>query len=83
MDIELTNEAVRQYKKLKEPALSKVTEAIDGLEIEPPRGDIIKLTDKVNKYRMRTGDYRILYEKKTDNLILIHKIARRGQAYKE
>ena len=83
MNIELTNEAVRQYKRLKEPVLSRITEAIDGLEIEPPIGDIIKLTDMKNKYRMRIGDYRILYEKKLDNLILIHRIIRRGQAYKE
>jgi len=83
MNIELTNEAVRQYERLKEPALSRITEAINGLEVEPPIGDIIKLTDTKNKYRMRVGSYRVLYEKKLDNLILIYKIVRRGQAYKE
>ena len=82
MEIELTNKAVKQYECLSEPELSRITAAINGLELEPPVGNIVKLTDKEGEYRLRTGNYRIIY-KKTDDCIVITKIAQRGQAYKE
>jgi len=79
----MSNKAKKQFNRLNEPELSRIAEAIEKLKFEPPEGDIIKLTDEINKYRMRTGDYRIIYEKKTDDIILIQRIGRRGQAYKE
>jgi mRNA-degrading endonuclease RelE of RelBE toxin-antitoxin system len=41
MDAFLTNTALKQYERLNEPMLSRITDAIDGLEKEPPEGDII------------------------------------------
>ena len=82
MEVELTNEAVRQYGRLNEPALSRINDAIDKLELEPPEGNIIKLTDKENEYRLRVGSHRIIF-KKEDNCILISRIVPRGQVYKE
>jgi len=49
---------------------------------EPPQGDIKKLRSREIAYRLRIGDYRILYKEKT-TLIAVYKIAHRGQAYKE
>jgi len=83
MKIKMSNKAKKQFNRLNEPELSRIAEAIEKLKSEPPEGDIIKLTDEINKYRMRTGDYRIIYEKKTNDIILIQRIGRRGQAYKE
>ena len=91
MEVELTNKAVKQYERLKDPILSQITIAIDKLEFDPPDGDIEKLEDKTNEYRLRVRDKRILFsvEKriKTDgtreNYILIHRIASRGQVYKK
>ena len=82
MDIELTNEAVKQYRRLNEPALSRISEAIDKLEYEPPEGDIKELRGHPGVYRLRVGSYRILYTIE-NSCIAIFKIAPRGQAYKE
>ena len=82
MEIRLSNEAVRQYRRLNEPTLSRITEAIDKLELEPPEGDIIKLTDKENEYRLRIGGHRIIFKKEGD-YILVSRIIQRGQAYKD
>jgi mRNA interferase RelE/StbE len=82
VEVELTNRAIKQYGKLNEPDLNRITKAIDGLEEEPPVGDIVKLTDKNNKYRLRVGGYRVLY-KKTDGRIVVTGIELRGQAYKK
>jgi mRNA interferase RelE/StbE len=82
MEITLTHTAVKQYKRLNEPMLSRINMAIDGLEKEPPEGDIKELTDNPGVFRLRVGGYRILYTIE-DNYIDIFKIARRGQSYKE
>ncbi|MDR1400244.1 MAG: type II toxin-antitoxin system RelE/ParE family toxin [Treponema sp.] len=81
MDIELSNEAVRQYKRLNEPDLSRITAAIDKLEREPPEGDIKRLQGK-DGYRVRLGRYRIIFDLEPDR-VYIYKIVPRGKAYKE
>ena len=81
MQIELSNEAVKQYKRLNEPDLSRITAAIDKLEAESPHGDIKKLQGK-NGYRVRVGKYRILCDIDGDT-IYIYQITTRGQVYKE
>jgi mRNA interferase RelE/StbE len=81
MEIELTGTAIKQYRRLNEPALSRITDAIDKLEFDPPKGDIKKLTDR-SEYRLRVGGYRIFF-KREENDILITNIVLRGQAYKE
>ena len=59
----------------------RIAEAIDKLELEPPEGDIEKLRGKKEKaYRLRVGDWRILYKVK-ETYIAVYKIAPRGQAY--
>ena len=77
----MTNEAVKQYRRLNEPILSRITEAIDKLEIEPPEGDIKELQGHPGVYRVRVGGFRILYTIE-NACIVIFKIASRGQIYK-
>jgi mRNA interferase RelE/StbE len=81
MQVELTKTAVKQYERLNEPMLSRINNAIDGLEKEPPQGDIKELTGNPGVFRLRVGGYRVLYTVK-DNYIDIFKIAPRGQSYK-
>ncbi|GHU47706.1 hypothetical protein FACS1894200_03520 [Spirochaetia bacterium] len=80
MEITLNNTAVKQYQRLNEPDLTRITNAIDKLENEPPGGDIIKLTDR-NDYRLRVGGYRILYRIENNEINITH-IELRGGAYK-
>jgi mRNA interferase RelE/StbE len=82
MEVTLTNDAVKQYKRLNEPDLSRITDAIDKLEKKGPEGDILELKGQPGAYRLRVGGYRILFT--MDNThIDIFKIARRGQAYRD
>jgi mRNA interferase RelE/StbE len=81
MEVELSSEAVKQYKRLNEPFLSRITAAIDRLELDPPEGDIKKLQGKAG-YRLKIGGYRILFDIEPRS-IYIYRIAPRGQAYKE
>lgn len=48
-----------------------------------PNGDIKKMVGCKNEYRLRVGDYRIIYELNQNELIiLVTKADNRGQAYK-
>jgi mRNA interferase RelE/StbE len=61
----------------------RVTDAIEGLEVEPRPSGVTKLSGNENYYRIRVSDYRIIYEIR-DNvlLVLILKIGHRSDVYK-
>ena len=83
MRVELNNTAKKQYRRLNEPHRSRIAEALDLLENEPPEGDIKKL-QRGDGYRVVVGNYRILFDIDAGNdRIDVFKIAPRGQAYKK
>ena len=45
-----------------------------------PLGDVVKLSGVVDTYRLRVGDYRIIFIKE-GNTISVQKIDNRGQVY--
>ena len=48
-----------------------------------PNGDVKKMADCKSEYRLRVGDYRIIYElNQTELIILVTKANNRGQIYK-
>jgi mRNA interferase RelE/StbE len=79
--VKLNKKAKKQMARLGEPMLSRIAEGIDGLEHEPPEGDIKKLQGR-DGYRVRVGGCRILFDIK-DGGIDVFGIERRGQAYKK
>jgi mRNA interferase RelE/StbE len=60
----LTPRATRDLKAIRNPiAKKRIAEAIDGLESDPRPQGVEKLTDVAPPiYRIRVGDFRILYE---------------------
>jgi mRNA interferase RelE/StbE len=80
--VTLNRTAKKQLARLAEPMRGRIAESINRLEHEPPEGDIKKLQGTEDAYRIRVGDYRILYkDKKT--CLAVYKISPRGQVYKE
>ena len=60
--VEFTTAAARQIKKLPRPAQSRLLDAIAELETEPrPRGSR-KLAGEEVAWRIRVGEYRVIYE---------------------
>jgi len=80
LKVSLDGDAKKQYKRQNEPALSRISKAIEGLKEDPPKGDIKPLKGRTSKWQLRIGDYRILFTV-FDNLVLVTHIERRGQAY--
>ena len=78
MQIILSTQAAKTLAKVGEPTKSKIKTAISKL----PAGDVKKLKGQSNAYRLRIGNWRILYDK-TSNKIEITAILTRGFAYKK
>ena len=68
--------AAKAISKISNPFKQNIKEAIEKL----PAGDIKKLHGYKNAYRLRVGDYRILFD--MGDAIEITNILPRGAAYK-
>ena len=81
--IEISTSAERSLKKIPNKDISKIVEAIQILAINPYPDNCRKLSGEENTFRIRQGNYRIIYEvlgKKL--LILILKIGHRKDVYR-
>ncbi|MFW5668011.1 MAG: type II toxin-antitoxin system RelE family toxin [Acetivibrio ethanolgignens] len=76
MTINYSKQAIKFLKKQDKPTRERIVNAINLL----PDGDVKKLQGQ-SAYRLRVGDFRILFDK-NGNILFIEKIDNRGQVYK-
>ena len=63
--------------------VARILKRIEGLADDPRPEGCEKLTDR-ERYRIRQGDYRIVYEVQDDaRIVTVVKIAHRREAYRE
>jgi mRNA interferase RelE/StbE len=60
--LELSTRALRDLKKLPEQVRQRLQPHIDSLATDPRPPGVVKLEGDENAYRIRVGDYRVLYE---------------------
>lgn len=74
---------MRELKKLAPKVRQDVSDAIGALEANPRPDGVRKLSGSKDSYRLRVGDYRVLY-RITDNelLVLVVKVAHRKDVYR-
>ena len=60
--VEFTAAAAQQVKKLPRPARDRVLDAIDGLAANPRPHGAKKLVGEHTAWRIRIGDYRVIYD---------------------
>jgi mRNA interferase RelE/StbE len=60
--IELGRSAKRELGAMRNPVLKRVLAALDALASDPRSPGCVKLSGHDTKYRVRAGDYRIIYE---------------------
>jgi mRNA interferase RelE/StbE len=70
-DIELTRDALRALAKLDRPTRRRVQGAIDKLADDPRPAGMIALRGVTGAYRIRVGDYRIVYTLHDDRLMVV------------
>ncbi|MCL2630760.1 MAG: type II toxin-antitoxin system RelE/ParE family toxin [Firmicutes bacterium] len=80
MEVKISPKMQKYIDGLDEPLKSRIKKSVAKLASEPPEGDIKRMSG-LSGYRLRVGDYRILFsvENKT---IYIHEVGPRGQIYK-
>ncbi len=49
---------------------------------ETGQGDIKKLQGNTDDLRLRIGDYRVRFTEEADNILRIHSVRHRGEAYR-
>lgn len=79
-EIEIRRRAERDLSSIQKSDAQKIADAIFALE-NGLVGDIKKLTNFSPEYRLRIGDWRVLFEK-SKNKITIFRILHRSEAYR-
>lgn len=60
--VEFTAAAARQLRKLDRPVRLRLVAAIDGLAEDPRPAGATKLVGEQTAWRIRVGDYRVIYD---------------------
>jgi len=79
-DITLKPRAVKDLKALPKSAQRRIVAAIEGLR-NALSGDVKRLTDFTPEYRLRVGDYRVLFEVERSTVV-VYRILDRKDAYR-
>ena len=69
--VELSKQAEKQFKALPQQIQKHLQLLIDALTENPRPSDVKKLEGAESQYRIRVGDYRIVYEIQ-DAILLMH-----------
>ncbi|MDZ8189662.1 MAG: type II toxin-antitoxin system RelE/ParE family toxin [Nostoc sp. ChiSLP02] len=82
--VEILRGALKQLKKIPLELQERIQIKIDDLATEPRPNGVKKLKGKENAYRIRVGDYRIIYEI-FDELLVVNvvEVGHRRNIYKE
>jgi mRNA interferase RelE/StbE len=86
MEVIVHKRAEKALLKLNEPDFSRIIHGLKKLSEEPIIGDVTKLSGRENTYRLRVGQFRLLFHYNIKGngteYILVSKIDSRGQVYK-
>ncbi|MEI2580747.1 type II toxin-antitoxin system RelE family toxin [Scytonema sp. PRP1] len=80
--VELTKKASKQLAKLSEDIQQRIKIKVQELAENPRPSGVVKLENSDNKYRIRVGNYRVLYEIQDDLLIVsVIRVGHRREVY--
>jgi mRNA interferase RelE/StbE len=81
--ISFTKKALKALISINEPHYSRIKSAIENLAENPRPSGCVKLKG-LESYRIRVGDYRIIYDIFDDKLVIdIINVGSRGSIYKD
>lgn len=81
--IEFRPAAARHFRKRPDDVRSRLAKKIDALATPPRPDGVKKLTGETELYRVRLGDYRIVYQIEDARLVvLVVRVGHRRDAYR-
>ncbi len=76
--------AEKSLDKIPLPARRRIADALEELRGDPRPAGVVKLTGDENLWRIRVGNYRVVYEIHDDRLIvLVLRVAHRKDVYRQ
>ncbi|MEH2231727.1 MAG: type II toxin-antitoxin system RelE/ParE family toxin [Nostoc sp.] len=83
-EVKFSRGAKKQFRKLPIDVQQRIQTKINYLAIEPRPNWVKKLQADDNSYRIRVGDYRVVYEIDDDVLVVtVIKVGHRSEIYKD
>ena len=82
-EIEWSQGALKDIRRLDKPLIARITRAIEVFA-ETGRGDVKRLTNADDAYRLRVGEWRVRFRlvHREIQIMLIQAVLPRGEAYK-
>jgi len=81
--VEFTKRANKQFQALPDQIKRRMEPKIDALAQEPRPSGVVKLSGEDNAYRIRVGDYRVVYAIEDDRLlVLVFRVDHRRDVYR-
>ncbi|MCF2521029.1 type II toxin-antitoxin system RelE/ParE family toxin [Dyadobacter sp. CY351] len=75
--------AIKELENISKTFRLKIIEKIDDLATDPRPQGVRKLENSLNSYRIRVGNYRVIYTIQDQNLFVeVIKVADRKEAYR-
>ncbi|MDT8390322.1 MAG: type II toxin-antitoxin system RelE/ParE family toxin [Lentisphaeria bacterium] len=79
--VELKPRSIKDLRHLPKEEAARVLEALENLQ-EGFSGNVKRLTNYSPEYRLRVGNYRVLFEVEKPNIIIVYRILHRKDAYR-
>ena len=73
--------ATKDLRRLQKQDATRVADALERLT-DGLSGDVKRLTNVSPEYRLRVGQYRVLFEIENDKEIVVYRIVHRREAYR-
>lgn len=82
--VEFSKVARKQFKKLPSDVQKRIETKIKDLAIKPRPNGVKKIQGEDNSYRVRVGDYRVVYDIFDDILLItVIRVKHRSQVYQD
>jgi mRNA interferase RelE/StbE len=78
-EIEFKPRSIKDLQSIPKSMAQRIVEKTEALRTDLA-GDVKRLTDSTPEYRLRVGDYRVLFEIEADKVI-IYRVKHRSDAY--
>jgi len=79
--VELKPRAIKDLKHLQKQDASRIADALERLQSDLT-GNVKKLTNFTPEYRLRIGQFRVLFEIENETRIIVYRVVHRREAYR-
>ena len=79
--VDLKPKAVKDLRRIEKTQATRIADSLEQLQHDL-QGDVKKLTNHTPEYRLRVGDYRILFEIDGTDRVIIYRIMHRREVYR-